>query len=202
MIDWALAERIARTLAGNGTGKRSVRQAGPPQGVARQRRRGARLHRPGAEGAAAVGRDGRPPRVDRRQHRLAALDVGRRRAEPRRVARLPRPLGSGLRAAAGTAAGVELGLVSAFMAQRVLGQYDVALIGPSRPSRLMFVAPNLADAQRRLGARARSVPALGRPARGDSRGPVRVGPLAARPPRRAGGGASRRRLRLRSAPRS
>ena len=47
---------------------------------------------------------------------------------------------------------MELGLVSAFMAQRVLGQYDVALIGPSRPSRLLFVAPNLAEAQRRLGA--------------------------------------------------
>ena len=53
---------------------------------------------------------------------------------------------------AGAAAGVELGLVSAFMAQRVLGQYDVALIGPSRPARLLFVAPNLAEAQRRLGA--------------------------------------------------
>jgi coenzyme F420 biosynthesis associated uncharacterized protein len=65
---------------------------------------------------------------------------------------LPGPLGSGLRAAAGAAAGVELGLVSAFMAQRVLGQYDVALIGPARPARLLFVAPNLAEAQRRLGA--------------------------------------------------
>ena len=65
---------------------------------------------------------------------------------------LPGPLGSGLRSAAGAAAAVELGLVSAYLAQRVLGQYDVALIGPSRPARLLFVAPNLADAQKRLGA--------------------------------------------------
>ena len=56
------------------------------------------------------------------------------------------------RAATGAAAGVELGLASGFLAQRVLGQYDVALIGPSRPARLLFVAPNLAEAQRRLGA--------------------------------------------------
>jgi coenzyme F420 biosynthesis associated uncharacterized protein len=65
---------------------------------------------------------------------------------------LPAPLGSGLRGAAGIAAGIELGLASAYLAQRVLGQYDVALIGPTRPPRLLFVAPNLAEAQRRLGA--------------------------------------------------
>ncbi len=34
----------------------------------------------------------------------------------------------------------------------MLGQYDVALIGPPRPPRLLFVAPNLAEAQRRIGA--------------------------------------------------
>jgi len=152
VIDWGLAERLARTLAGNGSGKRSVRQV--------DLRRAAR-------GSVGVVRDytglepkGRLPSaevVDRREWIGANIDSLRSMSagvEESLAASLdlPGPLGSGLRVAAGAAAGVELGLVSAFMAQRVLGQYDVGLIGPSRPARLLFVAPNLAEAQRRLGA--------------------------------------------------
>ena len=76
-----------------------------------------------------------------------------RRAAARRVAATrPGRSAPACAAAAGAAAGVELGIVSGYLAQRVLGQYDVALIGPSRPPRLLFVAPNLAEAQRRIGA--------------------------------------------------
>ncbi len=152
VIDWGLAERVARTLAGNGTGKRSVRQS--------DLRRAAR-------GSVGVVRDytgletrGRLPAaevVDRREWigaNISSLRAMSGAMEQNLASSLdlPGPLGSGLRAAAGAAAGVELGLVSAFLAQRVLGQYDVALIGPARPARLLFVAPNLAEAQRRLGA--------------------------------------------------
>jgi coenzyme F420 biosynthesis associated uncharacterized protein len=152
VIDWGLAERLARTLAGNGSGKRSVRQM--------DLRRAAR-------GTVGVVRDytglepkGRLPSaevVDRREwigvniDSLRSMSAGVEQSLASSLD-LPGPFGSGLRAAAGAAAGIELGLVSAFMAQRVLGQYDVALIGPSRPARLLFVAPNLAEAQRRLGA--------------------------------------------------
>lgn len=151
VIDWVLAERLARTLAGNGSGKRSVRQM--------DLRRAAR-------GTVGVVRDytglepkGRLPSaevVDRREWiganivSLRSMSAGVEQSLATSLD-LPGPFGSGLRAAAGAAAGIELGLVSAFMAQRVLGQYDVALIGPSRPARLLFVAPNLAEAQRRLG---------------------------------------------------
>jgi coenzyme F420 biosynthesis associated uncharacterized protein len=152
VIDWGLAERIARTLAGNGSGKRSVRQT--------DLRRAAR-------GSVAMVRDytglqpkGRLPSaevVDRREWIGANIDSLRSMSGgvERNLASsldLPGPLGSGLRSAAGAAAAVELGLVSAYLAQRVLGQYDVALFGPTRPARLLFVAPNLADAQKRLGA--------------------------------------------------
>jgi coenzyme F420 biosynthesis associated uncharacterized protein len=152
VVDWGLAERVARTLAGNGTGKRSVRQD--------DLRRAAR-------GSVGVVRDytglqprGRAPSaevVDRREWigaNLASLRSMSSGVEQALASSLdlPGPLGGGLRAAAGAAVGVELGLVSAYMAQRVLGQYDVAFIGPARPARLLFVAPNLAAAQRRLGA--------------------------------------------------
>jgi coenzyme F420 biosynthesis associated uncharacterized protein len=152
VVDWGLAERLARTLAGNGTGKRSVRQE--------DLRRAAR-------GSVGVVRDytglepkGRTPSaevVDRRE--WIGVNLGSLRSMSSGVEQalassldLPGPLGPGLRAAAGAAVGVELGLVSAYMAQRVLGQYEVAFMGPSRPARLLFVAPNLAEAQRRLGA--------------------------------------------------
>jgi coenzyme F420 biosynthesis associated uncharacterized protein len=152
VVDWGLAERLARTLAGNGSGKRSVRKG--------DLRRAAR-------GSVGVVRDytglepkGRLPSaevVDRRE--WIGANIGSLRSMSAGVEQslassleLPGPLGPGLRAAAGAAVGVELGLVSAYMAQRVLGQYDVALLGPSRPARLLFVAPNLAEAQRRLGA--------------------------------------------------
>jgi coenzyme F420 biosynthesis associated uncharacterized protein len=152
VIDWGLAERIARTLAGNGSGKRRVRRADL---------------RKASRGSVGLVRDytglepkGRLPAaevVDRREWIDANMQTMRSMVgeAERGIASsldLPGPLGSGLRTAAGTAAGVELGLVSAYLAQRVLGQYDVALVGPSRPPRLLFVAPNLADAQRRLGA--------------------------------------------------
>ncbi len=152
VVDWGLAERLARTLAGNGTGKRSVRRD--------DLRRAAR-------GSVGVVRDytglehkGRTPSaevVDRREwigvnlSSLRSMSSGVEEALASSLD-LPGPLGSGLRAAAGAAVGVELGLVSAYMAQRVLGQYEIALMGPARPPRLLFVAPNLAEAQRRLGA--------------------------------------------------
>jgi coenzyme F420 biosynthesis associated uncharacterized protein len=152
VIDWGLAERIARALAGNGTGKRSVRQTD-----LRRAARGSVGVVRDYTGLEPKGRLPSPEAVDRREWIGANLDSLRSMSGgiEQGLANsldLPGPLGSGLRRAAGAAAGVELGLVSAYLAQRVLGQYDVSLIGPSRPARLLFVAPNLANAQKRLGA--------------------------------------------------
>lgn len=153
VIDWTLAERIARTLAGNGSGKRSVRQV--------DLRRAARGSVGKVRDYTGLQPKGRLPSaevVDRRE--WIGANIATLRSMSGGVERglassldYPGPVGAGLRTAAGAAAGVELGLVSAYLAQRVLGQYDVALIGPSRPSRLLFVAPNLAAAQHRLGAK-------------------------------------------------
>lgn len=152
VIDWTLAERVARAVAGNGTGKRSVRRAD----LQRATRGSVPLVR-AYTGLEPRGRLPRPEVIDRREWIEANLESLRAIAEAaeRSMAQslpVPGPLGNALRGAAGLAAGVELGLVSGFLAQRVLGQYDVALIGPARPSRLLFVAPNLAEAERRLQA--------------------------------------------------
>src|SRR3954463_5394627 len=55
-----------------------------------------------------------------------------------------------LRIAAGATVAAEIGLVVGYMSQRVLGQYELSLLDPARPARLLFVGPNLARAVRDL----------------------------------------------------
>jgi coenzyme F420 biosynthesis associated uncharacterized protein len=60
-----------------------------------------------------------------------------------------------LRLSAGAVLTAEVGVVLGFLAQRVLGQYEVVLLDSTpedRPPRLLFVLPNLAAAGRALGA--------------------------------------------------
>jgi coenzyme F420 biosynthesis associated uncharacterized protein len=63
-------------------------------------------------------------------------DQGQGRSVSQKIARL--------------ATGVEVGLAVGYLSQRVIGQYDVALIGPTRAPRLLFVGPNLSAARERL----------------------------------------------------
>ena len=46
----------------------------------------------------------------------------------------------------------EVGALSGYLGRRVLGQYELQLLDPEYPPRLLFVAPNLADAARALDA--------------------------------------------------
>jgi coenzyme F420 biosynthesis associated uncharacterized protein len=56
------------------------------------------------------------------------------------------PLSGPLRAAAGATLAAEVGLVAGYMSQRVLGQYELSLLQPEQPARLLFVGPNLVKA--------------------------------------------------------
>src|SRR5919204_887881 len=55
-------------------------------------------------------------------------------------------LAGALRAAAGATLAAEVGLVAGYMSQRVLGQYEISLLQPDQPPRLLFVGPNLVKA--------------------------------------------------------
>jgi uncharacterized protein (DUF2342 family) len=55
-----------------------------------------------------------------------------------------------LRVAAGTALAAELGLVTGYMSQRVLGQYELSLLAGTARPRLLFVASNLLGAANAL----------------------------------------------------
>jgi coenzyme F420 biosynthesis associated uncharacterized protein len=60
------------------------------------------------------------------------------------------PLAGALKAGAAATLAAEAGLVIGYVSQRVLGQYDVSLLGGDAPPRLLFVAPNLHKAVREL----------------------------------------------------
>ena len=87
------------------------------------------------------------------------------------------------------------GLVMGYMSQRVLGQYDVSLLGGDAPPRLLFVAPNLDKAVRELEVDAERVRPLGLRPRADPRLPVPGRALAARAPGRPPARATSRRWR-------
>jgi coenzyme F420 biosynthesis associated uncharacterized protein len=56
------------------------------------------------------------------------------------------------RAAAATLISAEAGAITGYLSQRVLGQYEFVLVDPDAPARLLFVAPNIAQAASRLNA--------------------------------------------------
>jgi putative hydrolase len=56
------------------------------------------------------------------------------------------PLYDALNAAGGLLLGAQIGALAGMLSQRVLGQYDLALLDPSVRPRLLLVAPNLAQA--------------------------------------------------------
>ena len=62
------------------------------------------------------------------------------------------PFAGALRLGTGVTLSAEVGLVTGYMSQRVLGQYELSLLAPASPARLLFVGPNLLRAVDELGA--------------------------------------------------
>ncbi len=74
--------------------------------------------------------------------------TGRRRSHRPRKPGAPdlAPLQDALAAAGGLLLGAQVGAMAGLLSQRVLGQYDLALLDPSVTPRLLLVAPNLSQA--------------------------------------------------------
>jgi coenzyme F420 biosynthesis associated uncharacterized protein len=64
------------------------------------------------------------------------------------------PLAGALRVGAAATLAAEAGLAMGYVSQRVLGQYEVSLLGGDAPPRLLFVAPNLRKAVREMDVEA------------------------------------------------
>ena len=142
MIDWTLAERIASGVAGTPAGGTAL--AGDLARVASEARERVVAYT-GLEPARTIPE---PEAVDRHEWLRLNLRSMRSMMEP-----IEEKLGQGggpLRAAGGLLLGAEIGGLTGYLAQRVLGQYELVLLDPASPERLLFVAPNLREAARRL----------------------------------------------------
>jgi coenzyme F420 biosynthesis associated uncharacterized protein len=150
LVDWSLAERVAGALAGSGP-----RWDGSETELRFESDRAAELVRR-YTGLRPRGRLPAAELVDRGE--WARVNIESFRSLSARVeAHLEERMdgagkgGRGLqRKIVRTATGAEVGLALGYLSQRVIGQYDLALIGPVRAPRLLFVGPNLSAARSRL----------------------------------------------------
>jgi coenzyme F420 biosynthesis associated uncharacterized protein len=148
MVDWSLARRIAG-LAGATAGPTTV--GVDVAGTARRLEPDVA----GYTGLHPVGDTPPAELVDRADWADANLTtfshlldpVAKRMSDRLAVAG---PMAGPLRLAAGATVAAEAGLVVAYMSQRVLGQFELSLIQPEAPTRLLFVAPNLDKAIKEL----------------------------------------------------
>jgi coenzyme F420 biosynthesis associated uncharacterized protein len=155
LVDWELADRLARLLAGDG----GERPAPDELAQAVADSEGAVERYTGLEPTAPVPE---PEWVSRRE--WASINLASTRAavgplEERIVAEggIPGGAGGPLASLLGKLAALQLGGLVGFAARRVLGQYELALLGPERPPRLLFVAANVREAQAGLGGGERTV---------------------------------------------
>jgi coenzyme F420 biosynthesis associated uncharacterized protein len=149
MVDWTLARQVARFAAGSGAGP-SLGDPDFPARVASTER-----HLTDYTGLSPAGAIPAPETVRRAE--WADVNVGSMATMLDPVTdRLGNrfqgagPFAAPLRAATGATVAAEIGLVVGYMSQRVLGQYELSLLEPERPARLLFVEPNLAKAIRDL----------------------------------------------------
>jgi len=148
MVDWSLARQVARLAAGQGADE------APPFDVAAL---SAEMEGSVAGYTQLALATPTPPAetVSRAEWAAANLDALAHILDPV-AARLDDrlafagPLAGALRIGASATLAAEAGLVMGYMSQRVLGQYDVSLLGGDTEPRLLFVAPNLSQAVREL----------------------------------------------------
>ncbi|MBV9816803.1 MAG: zinc-dependent metalloprotease [Solirubrobacterales bacterium] len=149
MIDWVLAERIARYVASAGGSPASPPETDLSRLAAEAERRVV------AYTGLAPQRPLPPPEgVDRREWARTNVEAMRRLMEP-----VLESAGDGLTAlrpavqlAVGVVVTIEVGVLLGYLSQRVLGQYELVLLDETHehPPRLLFVMPNLGAAVRSL----------------------------------------------------
>lgn len=160
LVDWALAERIAAAVGSRG------RDGASPPTLGRDP-----FATAGVEAACARATDEviaytglrpattppPPEPVGRTAWAANALALLRElggELDQRAADAMDRPQGLGRlgRLVVGAGLAAEAGAVAGYASRKVLGQYDISLVDPRRPPRLLFVVPNLRVAQVQLEA--------------------------------------------------
>jgi len=150
LVDWGLAARVAGALAGSGPpwdGDEEELRAESNRAARLVRRYTGLRPKSGIPSAELVDRD-EWARVNIESFRSLSTGVEEHLQE--RMNGSGKGGGGLQRTIVRAATGAEVGLAVGYLSQRVIGQYDVALIGPARAPRLLFVGPNLSAARSRL----------------------------------------------------
>ena len=148
MVDWALARRIAELSAGRGTeeeppfdaARLSVEMEGAVAGYTRLA-----LAKPTPPAELVTRAEWARANLGSLSH---ILDPVAAKLDER--LEFAGPLAGALRIGASATLAAEAGLVMGYLSGRVLGQYDVSLLGAETDPRLLFVGSNLAGAVRDL----------------------------------------------------
>ena len=149
MVEWGLARQIAALAAGRGTEEAppfdaavlSAETEGPVAGYTRLA-----LARPTPPAEGVSRAEWAAVNLVPLQH---ILDPVAARLDER-LERSAGPFSGALKMGASATLAAEAGLVMGYLSGRVLGQYDVSLLGADTDPRLLFVGPNLAGAVREL----------------------------------------------------
>jgi coenzyme F420 biosynthesis associated uncharacterized protein len=150
VIDWIIAERIARFVGGNGDGALPTADLAALASESQARvvaYTGMRPSRPLPE----------PEGIGRREWVASNIDAMRRLLDPvlARTGRNLGPLKPAVQIGIGLVLSTEVGVVLGYLSQRVLGQYELVLLDEAvedRPPRLLFVMPNLGQAVQAFAA--------------------------------------------------
>lgn len=150
MIDWIVAERIARYIAGTG-------DAEPPKSDLAALARESEQRVVAYTGLQPTSPLPPPEGIDRRDWVQANVASMRTMLDPvlDRASSGLGPLKPAVQIAVGFALSAEVGLVVGYLAQHVLGQYELVLLDETPgedPPRLLFVLPNLGAAVSAFGA--------------------------------------------------
>jgi coenzyme F420 biosynthesis associated uncharacterized protein len=153
VIDWILAERIAGYVAGHSNG---TVDTGALEELAAESERRVTAYT-GLEPATPLP----PPEgISRREWVSSNVEAMKKMLDPvlERAGEGLGPLRPAMQLGIGVVVTTEVGVVLGYLAQRVLGQYELVLLDPSesdRPPRLLFVVPNLGQAVEAFGAEER-----------------------------------------------
>jgi coenzyme F420 biosynthesis associated uncharacterized protein len=145
MIDWGLAERVGGFVAGEPEGGTVL--AGDLDAFTKDA-----IERVTAYTGLRPMRPIPPPEAIGRKAWLAANLATMRTLLAPLDAKLNEQGGQSgpLRAVGGLLLGAEVGGLVGYLAQRVLGQYELVLLDAASPERLLFVAPNLREGAEKL----------------------------------------------------
>jgi coenzyme F420 biosynthesis associated uncharacterized protein len=150
MIDWIIAERLATFVAGEGDAELPTVDLAPLAVESEQRV-------VGYTGLVPAQPLPAPEGVGRREWIVSNISSMRALLDPvlsRAGANLG-PLRPAVQIGVGLVLSTEVGVVLGYLAQRVLGQYELVLLDEAvkdRPPRLLFVLPNLGQAVRSFEA--------------------------------------------------